>query len=127
MVSTANTRRVPSSGIPGADRQWLAVYDPPAGTRSTSAYRGPKPLIYQEYNDVLVGAQWVKSNADTDPTPGGPGLVYVNAENAGPGSVTGYAPFGADGYPQIDQITGKVFQAAISGDRVLLNILDRFH
>src|SRR2546428_570421 len=34
------------------------------------------------------------------------------AEAAGVGAVTGYSPFGADGYPQIDQTTGKVFQAA---------------
>ncbi len=110
------------TGIPGADRQWLAVYDPPAGSRNTSAYTGPKPLIYQEYNDVVYGAQWVKSNADTDTSTGGPGLQYVNAENAGPGSVTGYAPFGADGYPSIDQVSGKVFQAAFAGPQVLLNI-----
>src|SRR5438034_11562722 len=35
---------------PGADRQWLAVYDPAPGTPNQSAYTGPKPLIYLEYN-----------------------------------------------------------------------------
>src|SRR2546423_4976662 len=99
-------------GVPGADRQWLAVYDPAPGTPNQSAYIGPRPLIYQEYDNVTTGAQWVKSNALTDTQPGGPGLNYVNAETAGPGTVTGYSPFGADGYPQIDQVTGKVFQAA---------------
>ncbi|MDP9343897.1 MAG: hypothetical protein M3Q23_17765 [Actinomycetota bacterium] len=110
------------SGIPGADRQWLAVYDPPPGTPNRSVYTGPKPLIYMEYNDVLFGAEWTKSNADNDSSPGGPGLDFVNATNGGPGTVTGYAPFGADGYPSIDQVTGKVFQAAFSGPKVLLNI-----
>src|SRR5919108_1850664 len=31
------------SGIPGADRQWLAVYDPPPGTPHDSAYTGATP------------------------------------------------------------------------------------
>jgi hypothetical protein len=33
-------------GSPGADRQWLAVYDPPPGTPNQSAYIGPTPLVY---------------------------------------------------------------------------------
>jgi hypothetical protein len=110
------------AGIPGADRQWLAVYDPPPGTANRSAYTGPKPLIYQEYNDLLYGAEWVKSTAANDTQPGGPGLDYVNATNGGPGTVTGYAPFGADGYPSIDQVTGKVFQAEFIGSSLMLNI-----
>ena len=100
------------SGVPGADRQWLAVYDPAPGIVNQSAYNGPRPLIYQEYNNVTTGAQWVKSNALVDPQPGGPGLNFVNAQTAGVSAVTGYSPLGADGYPQIDQTTGKVFQAA---------------
>lgn len=110
------------AGIPGADRQWLAVYDPPAGTPNQSAYTGPRPLIYMEYNNVQTGAQWVKSNSTVDPLPGGPGLTFVNAETGGPGAVTGYSPFGADGHPSIDQVTGDVFQAEYSGSSILLNI-----
>src|SRR4051794_15337591 len=48
-------------GLPGADRQWLAVYDPAPGTPKQSAYAGPAPLVYQEYNNLASGAQWVKS------------------------------------------------------------------
>lgn len=110
------------SGIPGADRQWLAVYDPAPGIANQSAYTGPKPLIYMEYNNVNTGAQWVKSNSAVDPLPGGPGLTYVNATNGGPGTVTGYSPFGADGYPAIDQTSGDVFQAEFNGTSVQLNI-----
>src|SRR2546423_6774143 len=115
------------SGVPGADRQWLAVYDPAPGITNQSAYTGPRPLIYQEYNNVTTGAQWVKSNALVDPQPGGPGLNFVNAQTAGIGTVTGYSPLGADGYPQIDQTPRKVFQAAgkkNAGDSfsLLLNI-----
>jgi hypothetical protein len=87
------------SGVPGADRQWLAVYDPAPGTQNQSAYAGTRPLIYMEYNNLVNGAQWVKS---TD------GLTYL----AAPLDPPTYAPFGADGYPAIDQQTGKVFQAA---------------
>jgi hypothetical protein len=87
------------SGVPGADRQWLAVYDPAPGTLNQSAYTGARPLIYMEYNNLVNGAQWVKS---TD------GLTYL----AAPLDPPIYAPFGADGYPAIDQQTGKVFQAA---------------
>src|SRR5712692_4948612 len=113
------------SGIPGADRQWLAMFDPTGPT--TSPYTGPKPLIYQEYNDVLEGAHWVKSNAAVDPLPGGPGLTYVDATNGYHLPCTNsfgdyYAPYGADGHPSIDSVTGKVFQAEFSGTTILLNM-----
>src|SRR5438093_12199140 len=95
---------------PGADRQWLAVYDPPAKP-TQSAYIGPTPLIYLEFNNIVGpgpngGAQWNKSPD---------GLTFVNAtadETPPTGPGIGYAPFGPDGYPAIDQLTGKVFQAA---------------
>ena len=96
-------------GHVGADRQWLAVYDPPPGTPHRSAYRGRTPLIYEEFNN-LVGnggngaAQWNKS---TD------GLNFSNALNGVTQlSEVQYSPFGPDGYPAIDQQTGKIFQAA---------------
>ncbi|HET7465356.1 MAG TPA: hypothetical protein VFL29_01705 [Candidatus Dormibacteraeota bacterium] len=99
---------------PGADRQWLSVFDP-VGVKSTSPYTGPLPLIYLDYNDLgLVagsnypngGAQWNKS---TD------GLNYTQAIAGNPpvlGQAAPYAPFGADGYPAIDQVTGDVFEAS---------------
>src|SRR6267143_5008727 len=96
-------------GVPGADRQWLAIYDPPEDTPNQSAYTGPRPLIYLEYNNLVGpgpngGAQW---NMSTD------GLTYMNAlANAPTGTGAVYTPFGPDGYPAIDQVTGKVFQAA---------------
>src|SRR5438874_6207855 len=96
-------------GSPGADRQWLAVYDPAPGTPHDSAYLGPTPLVYLEYNNLVGpgpdgGAQWNKS-AD--------GLTYVNAPNrVTPATEATYSPFGPDGYPAIDQQSGKVFQTA---------------
>jgi hypothetical protein len=110
------------AGMPGSDRQWLLVYDPPGGIPHRSAYRGPLPLVYQEYNNLQTGAQWVKSSAANDPPPYGPGLNYVNAETDGPGRLTGYSPFGADGYPSIDQVTGKVFEAEFQESSIRLNI-----
>jgi len=119
------------SGIPGADRQWLAVYDPAPGTPNQSAYTGPKPLIYLEYNNVVSGAQWNKSNSAVDLVPGGPCLTYMAATNGttSPCVANGsfYAPFGADGYPAIDQVSGKVLQASGSQNsdgtfNLLLNI-----
>jgi hypothetical protein len=102
-----------SGSSPGADRQWFAVYDPAPGSPSQSAYRaagGQTPLVYLEYNNLVgpgpnAGAQWNKS---TD------GLNFVNAtgDEVPPGTGETYSPFGADGYPAIDQVTGKVFQAA---------------
>jgi hypothetical protein len=94
---------------PGADRPWLAVYDPAPGTTQQSAYTGPTPLVYLEYNNLTGpgpngGSQWNKS---TD------GLNYSNATSGvTPSTESTYSPFGADGYPAIDQQTGKVFQAA---------------
>jgi hypothetical protein len=94
---------------PGSDRPWLAVYDPPRGTPHLSAYTGPTPLIYEEYNNLTgpgpnSGGQW---NMSTD------GLTWTNATTGvTPATEATYSPFGPDGYPAIDQQTGKVFQPA---------------
>src|SRR5439155_7390008 len=109
---------------PGSDRQWLAVYDPAPGTPQDSAYTGPTPLVYLEYNNLVGpgpngGAQWNKS---TD------GINYTNATaRVTTATEAVYSPFGPDGYPAIDQQTGKVFQAAGFGNSdgsyaLLLNI-----
>src|SRR2546426_3651980 len=54
------------AGVPGADRQWLAVYDPPTNIPHQSAYAGPTPLIYMAYNNLVGpgpngGAEWTSS------------------------------------------------------------------
>ena len=60
--------------------------------------------MYLEYNNLNTGAQWNKTND---------GLSFTSAiTGETPVSAASYAPFGADGYPQLDQQTGKVFQAA---------------
>ena len=92
------------NSLPEVDRQWYAIYDPPAGTTATSAYTGPKPLIYIEFGPAP--STWVKSND---------GINFTAADN-------GNGHFGADGYPSIDQVTGKVFEANYSGNTIKLNI-----
>ncbi|TMM07939.1 MAG: hypothetical protein E6G02_00220 [Actinobacteria bacterium] len=101
---------------PGSDRPWLAVYDPPPGASHQSAYSGPTPLVYEAYNNLdgpgpNGGSQWNKSLD---------GLNYTGATNADqtgttlvtPATETTYSPFGADGYPAVDQLTGKIFQTS---------------
>lgn len=96
---------------PGGDRQWISVFDPPQG-KSSSPYTGKLPLIYMDYNDLGVtssypngGSQW---NSSTD------GLNYFQAIAGQPPltALANWAPFGPDGYPAIDQVTGDVFEAA---------------
>ncbi|MGI8608063.1 MAG: hypothetical protein ACR2MY_02360 [Candidatus Dormibacteria bacterium] len=113
--------------VPGSDRQWILVKDPALAIGPAAAPRvpvAPGPTIYMESNTVGAvnctpgSGAWYRS---TD------GLSYVSAEPGQPGGVLStYCPFGADGYPSIDQATGKVFQAEydlIGGQPVIqLNI-----
>jgi hypothetical protein len=94
---------------PGSDRQWFAVYDPSPSTPHQSAYTGATPLVYLAWNNLTgpgpnSGEQWSKSLD---------GLNYTNATaDVTPATEALYSPFGGDGYPAIDQVTGKIFQAA---------------
>ena len=119
--ATAQQNVMGCGTTPGSDRPWLAVYDPAPGTPHDSAYGGPTPLVYAAYNNLTGpgpdgGEQWNKSLD---------GLAYTPATNADqtgttlvtPTDESTYSPFGGDGYPAIDQVTGKVFQTAgISND-----------
>jgi hypothetical protein len=92
---------LPSSRPDGSDRQWLAVFDPKlTGVTATAPDKALTPLTYMEYNNlqtVQTGCSyWIKS---TD------GINYSPANND-----TGN--FGCDGYPSVDQVTGKVFEAS---------------
>jgi hypothetical protein len=94
-----------------SDRPWLAVYDPSPGIPHHSAYKGKAPLIYEEFNNLNgpssypnSGAEWLKSRD---------GLTWTNATKGVTLATEAiYSPFGPDGYPAIDQQTGKIFQAA---------------
>ena len=114
--ATAQQNVMGCGTTPGSDRPWLAVYDPSPTTPHQSAYAGPTPLVYAVYNNLVGpgpdgGEQWNKSLD---------GLNYTAATNGDqtgttlvtPADETTYSPFGGDGYPAIDQVTGKVFQTA---------------
>jgi hypothetical protein len=92
-----------ANNLPEVDRQWFAVWDPPAGVTTTSLNL-VRPTVYQEYGPAP--STWVKSPD---------GINYTSADG-------GNGHFGADGYPSIDQVTGKVFEATYSGSTIKLNI-----
>ncbi len=94
---------VPTSRPDGNDRPWVAVLDPgllPAGQTSSAPDKAHTPLVYEEYNNLQTTqpscSYWAVS---TD------GLNYSPANNDS-------GNFGCDGYPAIDQVTGKVFEAS---------------
>ena len=89
----------PSSRPDGSDRQWLSAYDPHlTGVTSTAPDAGLGHLTYMEYNDLVQNgcSYWVKSSD---------GINYSPANNDN-------GNFGCDGYPSVDQVTGKVFEAS---------------
>lgn len=118
-ISGAETvTEAPGGGCPtpGSDRQWMVVRDPNINPRTPQVNGGAQPhavtppLVYMESNSADVGIVlgcggtfWMKSSD---------GLNYTAAQEDGDFS-TGYCPYGADGFPSIDQVTGKVFQAEI--------------
>jgi hypothetical protein len=103
--------------VPGSDRQWIVVKDSNLATGPFAPSARPRvasaPIVYMESNTVVQcngngGGGWFKSSD---------GLTYSGAQvdgQAGFPLVQTYCPFGADGYPSIDQTTGKVFQANYS-------------
>ena len=103
----------PASRPDGSDRPWLAVFDPKlTGVTSIAPDQSQAPLTYMEYNNLQTTqanpSYWVKSTDGVNYTP-------ANSDNGN---------FGADGYPAVDQVTGKVFEASgcDNGTALCLNI-----
>src|SRR5438105_8755033 len=103
----------PASRPDGSDRQWLSVFDPQlTGVTSSAPDRSLAPLTYMEYNNLQTTqanpAYWVRSTDGLNYTP-------ANSDNGN---------FGSDGYPAVDQVTGKVFEASgcPTGIALCLNI-----
>jgi len=97
--------------VPGSDRQWILVRDPalnygptPGGAAGSTA-----PTIYMESN-VVAGAACTPGSGAWYKTTDGLGYTSAQPGQLG-GAANTFCPFGADGYPSIDQATGKVFQA----------------
>ena len=100
----------------GTDRQWIGVWDPPAGTPLRSAYRGPFPVAYMTYltaglastvSGEAVATSLPAANGDDSQV----GLNYSCGTGAiGSASCPRFDVYG-DGYTTVDQPTGKVIQA----------------
>jgi hypothetical protein len=94
---------------PGADRQWLGVYDPAPSDHSISPYKGPRPLIYMKFTDGGVNS--------------GSRVDYTDASNPSnwhtndkAGQIADANPYSATDAPiVIDQHTGDLVTAVMQG------------
>lgn len=62
--ATTSTANPDGCSDPGADRQWIALYDPAPGQKTISPYTGPRPLAYLEYTGQVNGNDVVSSSTD---------------------------------------------------------------
>jgi hypothetical protein len=118
--SRDNGRTVSSTPLgcdsPGADRQWLGVYDPAPSDHSISPYKGPRPLIYLKFTDGGVG-----SGSRVDYTDGSnPGNWHTNDKAGQVGDASGYGP--TDAPIVIDQHTGDLLTAVMHGNGMALAV-----
>jgi hypothetical protein len=94
---------------PGADRQWMGVFDPAPSDRTISPYKGARPLVYLKYSaEGLGGGSRVDWTAGQDPSDwhqGDPAGTYGDSGGHG----TTDAPI------VVDQHTGDMLSLADSG------------
>jgi hypothetical protein len=79
---------------PPGDRQWMGLFDPAPEDQTVSPYTGPRPLVYQAYDDL----QGDRIDKSVD------GLTYTQAGHYAD-TDTEYV---ANGNIAVDQHTGKV-------------------
>jgi hypothetical protein len=118
--STDNGRTVNSTPMgcdsPGADRQWLGVYDPAPSDHTVSPYKGPKPLVYLKFSD-----EGASSGSRVDYTDGNnPGNWHTNDKATQIADTSGYGP--TDAPIVIDQHTGDLLTAVMHGGGMALAI-----
>ena len=90
---------------PGADRQWLGVYDPAPSDHTISPYKGPKPLVYLKFSD-----EGASSGSRVDYTDGSnPGNWHQDDKAGQIADVSGTSP--TDAPIVIDQHTGDLLTA----------------
>ena len=92
------------SGSGTVDREWMAIYDPAPGTKTSSAYRGKLPLVYQSYSGGSASCT-NHCGAQVDYTTNGYDYRFAAGE---------YGP-DAKGVPVVDQQTGKFLAPAADG------------
>ena len=101
---------------PGADRQWLGIYDPAPSDHSVSPYKGERPLIYMKYSDEGVdGGSRVDYSTGTAPTNWHQGDPAGKIATGG-----GYGP--TDAPIVIDQHTGDLLTAVMHGSGMSLAV-----
>src|SRR3954470_11129060 len=101
---------------PGADRQWLGVYDPAASDHSVSPYKGDRPVIYMKYTDEGAdGGSRVDYSTGTAPTNWHQGDPAGKIATGG-----GYSP--TDAPIVIDQHTGDLLTAVMHGSGMSLAV-----
>jgi hypothetical protein len=101
---------------PGADRQWLGVYDPAPSDHTISPYKGPKPLIYLKFSD-----EGASGGSRVDYTDGSnPGNWHQDDKAGQVADTSGYSP--TDAPIAIDQHTGDLLTAVMHGSGMALAI-----
>jgi len=95
---------------PGADRQWLGIYDPAKSDHTISPYKGPKPLIYLKFSD-----EGADSGSRVDYTDASdPGNWHTGDKAGQIADVSGTSP--TDAPIVIDQHTGDLLTATYGAD-----------
>ena len=113
--ATTSTANPAACSDPGADRQWIALYDPKPSDATVSPYTGPKPLAYMEYQGQAVGAGDIVDTS-TD------GVSYSHKAGAFANDAAGHSP---NHTPIIvDQRTGDVLgmTTGVSGNSLALAV-----
>ena len=101
---------------PGADRQWLGIYDPAPSDHTISPYKGPKPLVYLKYSD-----EGANGGSRVDYTDGSnPSNWHTNDKASQIADGQGYSP--TDAPIAIDQHTGDMLTAVMHGSGLALAI-----
>jgi hypothetical protein len=105
-----------NQGVNGVDRQWFALWDPPAGQvasiRQATGYTGPFPVNYLVYSEALAGCCEAAAYSTDGTNYTGPTDEYS---------------IGSDGPLVIDQRTGTVLEAVGVAGGVGVAILHRGH
>src|SRR4051794_4790257 len=93
---------------PGADRQWMGIYDPAPSDHTISPYKGPKPIVYMKYTSGTTGSKIDYTTGD-DPT---------NWHQGDSAAVIGdTSPYGPTDAPMvIDQHTGDALNVVSVGN-----------
>lgn len=101
---------------PGADRQWLGLYDPAPSDHSISPYKGPRPIVYMKYSD-----EGADGGSRVDYSTGDAPTNWHQGDPAGKLAIeSGYGP--TDAPIVIDQHTGDLLTPVMHGSGMSLAV-----